>query len=118
MRSDYTDEQLDAIEKLTDSPEYKWPFLCSGLERWEDAIYKLHDIVAAKNMRQPDDRSAIGTVLASTPNDDGAYSVKVEIGQPVYYSVEQSQPSMVSNFPGDLIVIRGTNPPPRPGKLT
>lgn len=48
MRNGYTDEQLDAIEKLMDQLPHLLGMFQSGEDGWEDVISGLYDIIQAK----------------------------------------------------------------------
>lgn len=91
MRSDYTGEELDAIEKLTDSNAYAQGYGWQDNGEWENAIVRLYDIIQAK--RASELRKKIETTL----KNDTAF-----VGQPVYYSDDSI--SSIGDLHGHIVV--------------
>lgn len=76
MRSDYTDEQLDAIEKLTDSAAYAQGAGWQDNGEWERIVCELHDIVKNKATRNLADAIAGGEPIYMQSSYPSLQSIK------------------------------------------
>lgn len=77
MRNGYTDEQLDAIEKLMDQLPRLPGMFQAGEDGWEDAISGLYDIIQAK-------RAAIqfrGSIVAHLKDSLGLVDAELDTGE-------------------------------------